>query len=158
MNKYIKKILLNLTICSSILFLSGCYREITMSIDDIEAKITKSINLDNMEKGNDKLLRRYFGINPNDLEDYIFYYPKSNMDVDEILILKVKDLSKVDSIEESIENRVNTQLESFSGYGVEQTALLENYEINIKGKYVFYAVSKDAEKLKDDYKEIIKNK
>ncbi len=156
MKKNIIKILLSTILCCSLLLLSGCTNVVTVSIDEIGEQLKSQINTKNMELGNDKSLRRYFGINANDLEDYILYIPKSNMDVDEILIAKVKDESQVDSIEDSIESRVNRQLESFSGYGVEQTALLENYELKINGKYIFYAVGENAEQIKETYKDIIK--
>lgn len=156
MKKNIIKTLLSTLLCCSFLLLSGCTNQVTVSVDEIGKELKSVVDTKNMELGNDKSLRRYFGLNANDLEDYILYIPKSNMDVDEILIAKVKDESQVDSVEESIESRVNRQLESFNGYGVEQTALLENYELKINGKYIFYAVGKDAEKIKDAYKDIIK--
>ena len=83
------------------------------------------------------------------------YEPYSDEEAVE-LIAKVKDESMIDSVEESIEDRVNRQLESFNGYGVEQTALLENYELKINGKYIFYTVGENAEQVKEAYTKIIK--
>lgn len=136
----------------------GCTRSINISIDEIQNKIIKYVDTNNMKKGDNKSLRRYFGISIDDVEDYILYLPKTNMDVEELLILKVDDISKIDAIDEAIESRINKQLQNFNGYGVNQTALLENYEIKIKDKYVFYTVSKDAQNIKDNYMKIIKNK
>jgi len=130
----------------------GCTTEINKPVSDIESYIVDNCKVERMVKGNGKSLRRFYGINPNDLEEFAIYTPKSNMDVDEMLIVKVKDLSQIESIEDSIDSRVNNQLENFNGYGVEQDSLLENYEIKIKDKYVFYAVSKDAENMKDAFK------
>jgi len=155
MKKNITKILVSMALACSLL-LSGCSREITMSVDQIGSELKSEIDTKNMEVGNDKSLRRYFGINANDLDGYVLYVPKSNMDVDELLIAKVKDESMIDSVEESIEDRVNRQLESFNGYGVEQTALLENYELKINGKYIFYTVGENAEQVKEAYTKIIK--
>jgi len=155
MKKNITKILVSMALACSLL-LSGCSREITMSVDQIGSELKSEIDTKNMEVGTDKSLRRYFGINANDLDGYVLYVPKSNMDVDELLIAKVKDESMIDSVEESIEDRVNRQLESFNGYGVEQTALLENYELKINGKYIFYTVGENAEQVKEAYTKIIK--
>lgn len=137
-------------------FVIGCTSEINKPISDIESNILSNCNLEAMQKGDGKSLRRFYGINPNDLEEFVIYTPKSNMDVDEMLLVKVKNLDQIESIEDSIDSRVNKQIENFNGYGAEQVALLENYEIKIKDKYVFYAVSNDAEKIKDTFKESLK--
>ena len=78
------------------------------------------------------------------------------MDVNEMLIIKVKDKSQIESLEDSIDSRVNYQLQSFGGYGPEQCALVNNYELKTKGDYVFFAVSENAEQLKEAFLNSIK--
>lgn len=151
-----KKILTTMIVIVSFI-ITGCTSEINKPISQIESYIVNNCKLDGMVKGDGKSLRRFYGINPNDLEGFTIYTPKSNMDVDEMLIVKVKDSSQIEAIEESIDDRVNKQIENFNGYGAEQVALLENYEIKIKDKYVFYVVSKDAEKIKELFKDSIKS-
>ncbi|MBO3445786.1 DUF4358 domain-containing protein [Clostridium sp. CCUG 7971] len=157
MKIHIKKMLAIMVINISI-FTMGCSSEINVSINDIESNLIKNIDTESMEKGNQKTLRRFYGINPDDLEDFVLYTPKSNMDVDEMLVLKAKDLEKVDFIEESIESRVNRQIENFNGYGVDQVGLLDNYEMKIEDKYVFFVVSNKAEEIKEEFIKSIKNK
>lgn len=152
----VKKIFSIIIIAFSFM-ITGCTGEINTPISKIESHIINNCKLDEMIKGDGKSLRRFYGINPNDLDEFIIYTPKSNMDVDEMLIVKVKDSSQIETIEESIDSRVNKQIESFNGYGVEQVALLENYEIKIKDKYIFYVVSKEAEKIKELFKDSIKS-
>lgn len=157
MKIHIKKMLAIMVINVSI-FTMGCSSETNVSINDIESNLIKNIDTESMEKGNQKTLRRFYGINPDDLEDFVLYTPKSNMDVDEMLVLKAKDLEKVDFIEESIESRVNRQIENFNGYGVDQVGLLDNYEMKIEDKYVFFVVSNKAEEIKEEFIKSIKNK
>ena len=158
MEKYIKKLSITVALFITMIMLSSCMKKVDVSIDELENELTNVINKDRMQKGDNKSLRRYFGINANEIEDYILYIPKSNMDVDELLIVKVKDISQIDTIDEIIESRISTQIQNFSGYGVEQTKLLEDYEINIKDKYIFYTVCENAQELEDSYKDILKNK
>ena len=152
----VKKIFSIIIIAFSFM-ITGCTGEINTPISKIESHIINNCKLDEMIKGDGKSLRRFYGINPNDLDGFTIYTPKSNMDVDEMLIAKVKDSSQIETLEESIDDRVNKQIENFNGYGAEQVALLENYEIKIKDKYVFYVVSKDAEKIKELFKDSIKS-
>lgn len=151
-----KKLFVTIIMVASFV-ITGCTSEINKPISQIESYILDNCKLDGMIKGDSKSLRRFYGINPNDLDGFAIYTPKSNMDVDEMLIVKVNESSQIEIIEDSIDDRVNKQIENFNGYGVEQVALLENYEIKVKDKYIFYVVSKDAENIKELFKESIKS-
>lgn len=153
MNKKLKTGLITSIFIFSMIFMSGCGNSQDKSLGDIEKDISSKVSLDKMEKGTSKTLKRYYGLNSNELEDFILYTPKSTMDVDEMLMVKVKDESQIQSIEDVIDSRVNKQLESFSGYGPKQCELLDNYEIKVKGKYIFFAVSEKAQEMKDAFKE-----
>ncbi|MCU9808618.1 DUF4358 domain-containing protein [Paraclostridium sp. AKS46] len=103
------------------------------------------------------MFKKIFGLNSSEFEDFSIYIPKSTMDVEEMLVIKVKDKGQIQGIEDAIDSRVNKQIESFSGYGPKQVALLQDYEVKDKGNFVFYVVSKDLDKLTDAFKESIKN-
>lgn len=153
MNKKLKTSLITSIFIFSMILMSGCGNSQDKSLGDIEKDISSKVSLDKMEKGTSKTLKRYYGLNSNELEDFMLYIPKSTMDVDEMLMVKVKDESQIQSIEDVIDSRVNKQLESFSGYGPKQCELLDNYEIKVKGKYIFFAVSEKAQEMKDAFKE-----
>ena len=153
LNKKLKASLISSIFMFSMIFMSGCGNSQDKNLGDIEKYISSKVSLSKMEKGTSKTLKRYYGLNSNELEDFILYTPKSTMDVDEMLMVKVKDEGQIQSIEDVIDSRVNKQLESFSGYGPKQCELLDNYEIKVKGKYIFFAVSEKAQEMKDAFKE-----
>jgi RecG-like helicase len=153
LNKKLKASLISSIVIFSMIFMSGCGNSQDKNLGDIEKYISSKVSLSKMEKGTSKTLKRYYGLNSNELEDFILYTPKSTMDVDEMLMVKVKDEGQIQSIEDVIDSRVNKQLESFSGYGPKQCELLDNYEIKVKGKYIFFAVSEKAQEMKDAFKE-----
>lgn len=79
------------------------------------------------------------------------------MEVSELLIIKMKDSSmQADTIEESIDNRIQTQSDNFKDYAPEQYGIVQNYELSIKGNYVFFAISNDAQDMKKKFKNYIK--
>ncbi|MBY0756280.1 DUF4358 domain-containing protein [Clostridium sardiniense] len=127
-----------------------------ISVNNIVKEIEVAHDLSSMRKGDSKVLKRYYGLNSNDLEEFCLYLPSSTMDVDEILIVKVKNKKQIESIEDSMEDRANKQLESFKDYAPEQANLIENNEIAVRGNYVIFVISKDAEAIKDKFKEAIK--
>lgn len=134
----------------------GCGVNNDKSVDQIETVMKQEVKFDKMEKGDSKSLKRFYKLNANDYDGVILYTPESTMDVSEVLIVKVKDKSQIESLEESIDSRVNYQLQSFSGYGPEQCALVDNYELKSKGNFVFFAISENAQQIKEAFLDSIK--
>lgn len=130
----------------------GCRSATQPPLSQVETDLlTVSQNLNGMEKGDGKALKRYYGLNLNDFEEVLIYVPANYMDVSELLVIKAKDPAQLDLIEEAVDTRNAMQLESFGGYGPEQVALLDNYEFKIIGNTLFYCVSPDASVLKDTF-------
>lgn len=155
--KKFKKYILTISFVSTMFIVSGCGVNNDKSSTNITEDISKTVNLDNMEKSDSKSLKRFFGLNSSEFEDFSIYIPKSTMDVEEMLVIKVKDKGQVQGVEDAIDSRVNKQIESFSGYGPKQVALLQDYEVKDKGNFIFYAVSKDLDKMTNAFKDSIKN-
>lgn len=116
---------------------------------------SKGVVTSNMKSGGEKELKRFYKLNSNDFQEFLLYLPSSSMNVEEMLIVKVKDKSQTDTVESAIENRVNNQLESFNGYGAEQCALLDDYELKTIGNYVFFCVGKNAADIADSFKAVV---
>lgn len=143
-------------LCSCVIF-AGCSSvNDNLTAQDIQKSIVDTGLVKNMEETGTKGLKRYYGLNASDFDSVVLYTPESSMAVDEMLIVKVKDKSQVEGLEDAIDARINSQLQSFGSYGPEQCALVNNYELKTKGRYVFFAVSENAEGLKEAFKEAIK--
>lgn len=151
----LKKLLIFILMFISLTF-TACmtYKDIDLNI--IENKLNTTIITETYSKGTSKELRRFFNLNSNNVVDYVIYTPAYTMDVNELLILKLKDTSNVDTIKDIIDARVESQIETFGSYGPEQCALLEDYILKSKGNYIFYCVSSDNEKIYEIFKESIK--
>lgn len=157
-NKYTHKYFLLLLFLT---MLVGCesYSEesqspkISQIVDSIKAEIPLNFVT---EANNTKALKRFFSLNASDYEEVSLFSPSSSMDVEELLIVKVKSPEQVDIVETAIENRVDKQLQSFSGYAPEQCALLEDYVFKIKGNYIFYSVGEKAEEMKQIFVNSVK--
>lgn len=147
-----KKFYILLFILILVLPCFGCRSVAQPPLSQVETDLlAASQNLNGMEKGDGKALKRYYGLNLNDYEEVLIYVPANYMDVSELLVIKAKDPAQLDLIEEAVDARNAMQLESFGGYGPEQVALLDNYEFKIIGNTLFYCVSPDASVLKDTF-------
>lgn len=156
MNIKLKKKLLVAALLVPAIITAGCGVNNNKSVDQIETSMKKEVKFEKMEKGDTKSLKRFYKLNANDYDGVILYTPKSTMDVNEVLIVKVKDKSQIESLEDSIDSRINYQLQSFSGYGPEQCALVNDYELKTKGDFVFFAVSENANQIKEAFLDSIK--
>lgn len=155
---YVKtKILLCASLLMLIFALStqfGTYKDIPL--DDIKSNVLSITDTSKLADGNNKLLKRFYGLNSDDYQECVLCVPASNMDVNELLIIKVKDKSQISAIEDSINNRIDSQENSFKDYAPVQYGIIKQNEISIKGNYVFFAISEDAQNMKQQFLKSIK--
>ncbi|MBU3160291.1 DUF4358 domain-containing protein [Clostridium frigoris] len=148
-NKIQKKILiLSLFISISIVF-QGCafIRPKSPEISEIIADIQKVTDLSAMKKGNKTNLKKIYSINTKGLDDFVLYAPKSNMEANQILILKVKSEDDMDGLLENLDNTIENQSNSFKEYSPNQYEFLENRTLKIKGNCLILIVSKDEDEI-----------
>ncbi len=124
----------------------------TADIDDVAAAVTAQLDLSNVQEGTNSDLKKYYGLSASDYEGVVYYAPVSNMDAEELLIIKLKDTSQADTVESAIQSRLETQKNTFDGYGVEQYNLLEKSVLDVKGNYILYVVHADASKADQAFK------
>lgn len=95
----------------------------------------------NMTKAENRMVKRLYGLEPGDYEGCVLYYPATNMDAEEVLVIKLSELSQQEAVVAAVEQRLQTQRNAFEGYGVEQFDLLSNhYVLQVQGNYVLFAV------------------
>lgn len=126
------------------------------NMDDIRNSIEKSVSLDRMDMGNEKILKKLYYVNIKDLEDFIYYAPKSNMDEDEILVLKVKDEKNIPIIKSQIQKRIDKKAESFKNYRPEKYEIIKNAVLEDEGQYLIFIISQDSYNIKEAIKKDFK--
>lgn len=129
-----------------IVYLQMDTKESDAPLETVADHVIQSISLDNMEESTNRMFKKFYGLNANDYEGVVLYTPLTNMNAEEILIIKLKDSSQGEAVSEAVNSRLETQKSSFEGYGVEQYALLEDHVLDVQGNYVLYIVHKDANK------------
>ena len=111
---------------------------------EVTAAVLETIDMTNMQEADNQILKRLYGLDPSAYEACILYYPTTNMMAEELLIVKLADVSQQDAVRAAVEARLETQKTTFDGYGVEQYDLLTNYSVlEIRGNYVLFVVNAD---------------
>ena len=114
-------------------------------IADVEAAVTAQIDMTNMIPGDNKMIKRFYGLDPAQFESVVLYDPTTNMMAEELLIVKLSDMSQQEMVRSAVEARIATQKNTFEGYGVEQFEMLSNNAvIEVRGNYILFVVNANS--------------
>ena len=109
------------------------------------------MNSDELTKMDERMLKKNFGLNSADYQGVMYYASPSSVSAAEVLLIQVKNESQTDAVTDAIEKRKAQQMEDFEGYLPEEVKLLEDAQLSVRGKYIFYAVSSDASKYRNTF-------
>ena len=112
---------------------------------EVAEAVVETIDMENMLEADNQLIKRFYGLDPASFEGCVLYYPTTNMMAEEVLIVKLKDMSQQEQVRTAIEKRIETQKTTFEGYGVEQFDLLTNNAvIEVRGNFILFVVNADS--------------
>ena len=112
---------------------------------EVAEAVVETIDMENMLEADNQLIKRFYGLDPASFDGCILYYPTTNMMAEEVLIVKLKDMSQQAQVRAAIEKRIETQKTTFEGYGVEQFELLTNNAvIEVRGNFILFIVNADS--------------
>ncbi len=102
-------------------------------------------DMENMQPADEQMVRRLYGLDPQDFGGILLYYPVTNMQAQELLLVKLTDTAQQQTVTDAVQRRLETQKNSFDGYGAEQFAMLEKAVLEIRGGYVLLVVAEDTQ-------------
>lgn len=109
----------------------------------LKTNISKNIDISELYVGDEQDLRKLYGINQNEIENYVSFAPKSNMQANEILIVKCKP-EYSDVVMKKIQGRIDSQSNSFKNYAPDQYKIISSSELKKKGDYIYFVSAKDV--------------
>ena len=121
------------------------------SFDAMAAAIREEVDLDLMVEGDNLAVKKLYGIEPSAYKGTMLYYPPTNMDVLEVLLVQLEDSAQEAEVLAAIDARVETQRKSFDGYGIEQMGLLEKRLVISEGNYVLFVVWDNTDPIKQAF-------
>lgn len=117
--------------------------------------VIEQVDLEVLKVRDDKVLVKEFSFGEKDVENVIYISSDSIMEVRELLLVEVKSTEDVQKITELIRSRVESKNALFKNYAPEQSALLENYVLVKKGKFILYTVYDSPEKIVKAFKKAL---
>lgn len=114
---------------------------------EMKQAVETSLDGSGMQEADHKMFRRNYQLNANDYDGVMLWFQEGTMEVDEVLLVKLKSEEQSDAVVEAIEARRDSRKESFQGYGASQTKLIEDSIIDVRGNYILFVIKEDAEKI-----------
>lgn len=159
--KRYKGLFYSIILCSLMVFvLTSCssnkptYKDV--SVKNIDEKIKESVDISSMNVGDGEKLEKTYKIDVKDLEEFVLYTPSTNIKANEIAIMKVKDSSKIEDIQDKISERIDNQATNFKDYLPDEYYLIEKHVLKIKDNYILFVISEDAEAIEKIFDESFK--
>ena len=124
-------------------------------ISEVSPKAEALFSNDKSQKSSERLLKKYYGLNPEEYDGVVLYFPITNMDAEEMLIIRLADPAQAEEVVNAIRERNLSQCNVYEGYAPEQFALCENAVIDVQGNYILYVVHGDADRIDAAFKEAL---
>ena len=110
--------------------------------NDVKKAVEKTVKDDDtVLDGDNVMVKRLYGIDPADYDGIMLKYPSTNMNVNEVFLVKLKDVKQQDQILEAVEKRLETQKNNFENYGTNQYSILKKSVTDVQGNYIMFVVN-----------------
>ncbi|MBP3876530.1 MAG: DUF4358 domain-containing protein, partial [Lachnospiraceae bacterium] len=119
----------------------------TTTFDTMMNIAKQAADLSNTDQGDSQMVRRLYGLMPSDYDGVLLYCPKTNMGAEELFLVRLKKPAQEGEVMNAINRRLETQLASFNGYGVDQTEMLEDSVTLSEGGYCLFYSGNDPQKV-----------
>lgn len=123
----------------------------TKSYETIEESVISAIDQETLAEVNELGFKKSYGLAESDYDGVLLYSSTSSMQADEVLLVKVKSADQMNTVQGAVEEHVESRLNDFEGYAPDQVELLDNHVMVIRGDYLFFAVSADAEQYREAF-------
>ena len=124
------------------LFASGSNKP----FEEVSKSVENSLDTEALTAQDAAMFKRNFGLNAADYAGVLYYSSGASMSAEEVLLVKVKRDSQVQEVVDAINERIDSRISDFEGYAPDEVKLLEDARQSVRGTYIFYACSPDADK------------
>lgn len=102
-------------------------------------------------------LRSLYGLTENEYQEVLLYTPVSNMDAQEMLLIRCKSEEQTAQVEAAMKERNKYMVSIFESYGVEQMGIINKAVIDVQGIYCLYVCDENSAEVKDAFEATLKD-
>lgn len=117
----------------------------TKTVDEVESSVLEVFSTKDLKKIKKNKLKEEFSFDFDQIDSFSYYASDSIMNVNEILIIKLKPEVNYEETEQLIMERLGKKQVLFEGYAPNESALLQSYVLKCDSGFVFYAIGEQAQ-------------
>ncbi|RIX60651.1 DUF4358 domain-containing protein [Paenibacillus nanensis] len=102
------------------------------------------------------MVKDMYHLDPALLEDYTIMTPLMNIKTNELAVLKVKDAKDLEAVQEGVKQRAADVQKVFETYLQDQYENAKNYKLVVKGSYVLFVISENADDMAAEFEALVK--
>ena len=115
-----------------------------VSVQDIYKSVGESTELPSMVEGDDDFISNYYGIDPANLDSYVFASAEDATLATSVIIMKAKSEDAVAALEASLNTVKDQKAAEMQGYIPEQYDIVADSSVKTEGLYVYLVIAEDA--------------
>lgn len=139
--KYVSFVLIIAFVVLLMMYVSGSSKPYEKVRESVESVLDKG----SLTEQSMTALKRNFNLNAADYAGVMYYSTGANISAEEILLVKVKNDGQIQKVTEAVEQRIESRINDFEGYAPDEVRLLEDARQSVRGNYIFYACSPEAD-------------
>ncbi|MBQ6582360.1 MAG: DUF4358 domain-containing protein [Mogibacterium sp.] len=122
-------------------------------IAEINAALQEQTEITSLQECSARDLLQFLGIDANNYDSFLYYKSGEALGVEEVLILKARNKDELPAARNAVQDRIDSQIRAYEGYGPEQVKMLGSAVVILRGSFLFYCTAPDTE----PYEEVFRN-
>ncbi len=122
----------------------------------IYAAVGNQVALPSMIEGDDNFISNYYGINPADLDGYVFASAEDPTLADSVIIMKAKSGDGAERIVAALNTVIEQKAVEMENYLPEQYAIVAKSSVKTEGDYIYLVISAEADNIESVIRENLK--
>lgn len=115
-----------------------------VSVQDIYKSVGESTQLPSMVEGDDDFISNYYGIDPANLDSYVFASAEDATLATSVIIMKAKSEDVVANLESALNTVKDQKAAEMQGYIPEQYDIVADSSVRTEGIYVYLVIAENA--------------
>ena len=139
-----------------IVFIQKNKKDIQINIQDLANRIVGSASFeDQLAQADSEMVMNDYTFTSDEINDLVSYQG-SGATSEELVILQVKDKSKINSVKEKINTRLSERREAFGSYLPKEVGKIDNNILRVEGNYIILCIANDTNTVNKIINEYIK--
>ncbi|KEQ27715.1 hypothetical protein ET33_13615 [Paenibacillus tyrfis] len=127
-----------------------------VTIGELAQRLKQAVKLEELKRRDKETLQRLYRLGDDEVEDFVLYTAASNVKADEVAVIQAKDAAQAERVKQNVSKRIDAQTAKFKDYRPEEYGLIQKHVLKRVGRFVLFAVSKDADRIEQVFDEALR--